>query len=460
MVENKNSDLKFLGVGYQEKLVNLLMTDKEFANEIIEIIDPNVFTDENLRVIVGLISNSYKKYEIIPDYEGLSLRVNLEIKNDISKNMIEETINKLKKLDSRDFKFIKECAENFFSQQNLIKAMGKVEEIIRSGDISRYPECADIISKAVIRKKDTKNVFSFLDDLAESLSPDCDKIIPSTIAGLDDVFKVGKQDFVAVICPTGVGKTTFATRVANGGARLGYKTAQIVFEDKRVSMKRKHIASLTGFNSAELSQHRDEIIENLPEYEEYAKNVKIIKLKTGLTTVSEIKRILINLKNEGFAPDQVMIDYFECLRHEKVFKDINNTEGTTMRQLENLCEELDILLYIFIQGNRTSINKDVVTEDQMGGAIQKAQIAHEILSIAKTNQNKLDSTATLSVLKNRNGGSGFLFKDILFDNGAVQIDATISEDKPQNIIEYRKMEEKEAEDFVNSIIKSTFNETN
>ena len=73
-------------------------------------------------------------------------------------------------------------------------------------------------------------------------------------------------------------------------------------------------------------------------------------------------------------------------------------------------------------GNRDSISSEVVTGDQMGGSIKKAQIAHVILSIGKTLEQKEQNLGTLSLLKSRIGKDGVVFNNCLFNNEYLIID--------------------------------------
>ena len=59
-----------------------------------------------------------------------------------------------------------------------------------------------------------------------------------------------------------------------------------------------------------------------------------------------------------------------------------------MRAFEAMCHELHIAGWTATQGNRSSISSEVVTTDQMGGSIKKAQVGHVIISVAKTLQQK------------------------------------------------------------------------
>lgn len=80
-----------------------------------------------------------------------------------------------------------------------------------------------------------------------------------------------------------------------------------------------------------------------------------------------------------------------------------------------------------IYTHNSSISADVVTGDQMGGSIKKAQIGHFIMSIARTLSQKEGNRATIAVLKSRFGKDGVIFEDCTFDNGRVYIDTETSD---------------------------------
>jgi hypothetical protein len=97
-----------------------------------------------------------------------------------------------------------------------------------------------------------------------------------------------------------------------------------------------------------------------------------------------------------------------------------------MRAYEALCHELDVAGWTATQGNRSSISSDVVTTDQMGGSIKKAQVGHVIISVAKSLQQKEMKLATIAITKSRIGQDGIVFENCKFDNELMQIDTESS----------------------------------
>jgi hypothetical protein len=91
-----------------------------------------------------------------------------------------------------------------------------------------------------------------------------------------------------------------------------------------------------------------------------------------------------------------------------------------------MCHELDVAGWTATQGNRSSISSDVVTTDQMGGSIKKAQVGHVIITVAKSLQQKEMKLATIAITKSRIGRDGVVFENCKFDNELMEIDTESS----------------------------------
>jgi replicative DNA helicase len=155
------------------------------------------------------------------------------------------------------------------------------------------------------------------------------------------------------------------------------------------------------------------------------KNLRIKRFNTGTKSASDLEKYIKKLRNRGFSPDLVIIDYFECLVPERTAynqeKDYTR-DAITMRRIENMAKNLNIAIWIPTQGNRGSVTStDVVTMDQVGGSFTKTQICQVVISIARSLDDVDKNKATLAVLKNRNGKSGSIFEGIRYDNGTATI---------------------------------------
>ena len=241
----------------------------------------------------------------------------------------------------------------------------------------------------------------------------------------------------------------------------GFKVLQIVFEDRIKQIQRKHIGRICGVEAKDLSKPGviEQVRQQLEMYEEkdlIKENLKIVRFPSGEITAQHIKRYLKKLINSGFRPDLVIIDYFECLAHVGEHHSTNEyeKEGKTMRKLESIAAEYDIALWIPTQGVRDSVNMELVTMDKAGGSFKKIQIAHIVVSIARTMEDIERNKATIALLKNRAGKSGKVFNNVEFNNGTCRI-STDNVDEFESMMAYNENVQTQKTNLQKEIFKLT-----
>jgi len=265
--------------------------------------------------------------------------------------------------------------------------------------------------------------------LDQVLDEDYRHPIPMGIIGIDNLLKGGlaKGELGVILAPTGVGKTTVLTKICNHAFNLGYNVLQIFFEDNPKIIQRKHFTLWTGIAPDELSFQKDVVMEKVRDIKENTTNRLILKKYASDTlTMSQIKNQIRKMIAEGTKIDMISLDYIDCVVPDKNLGDEWKSEGSVMRGFEAMCHELDVAGWTATQGNRSSISSDVVTTDQMGGSIKKAQVGHVIITVAKSLQQKEMKLATIAITKSRIGRDGIVFENCKFDNELMEIDTESS----------------------------------
>jgi len=432
--------LTYLGYEYQIRLITQIITDKSFANSIIDILDPNYFEDSWLKVVVSTIKNAKEEYDIIPDMNSLESRILETITVDTLRKQAISVLRKVREGDLNDTLWVQDMAMKFCKQQELKKSIIEINKIISLGDINNYDQCEAILRKALEKGDNKDGGLDVFDNIENVLDVDFRKPIRTGINGLDDIMDGGlsKGELAVILAPFGVGKTTMITKLANTAMLDGHKVLQIFFEDNEKVIQRKHIACWTNIdlNSLSLNQERiTEMIGNLKE--DHLNRLRLKKFSSDGTTIPMIRQYIRKLIASGFKPDIILLDYIDCVTPSRKFDDVNAGEGNVMRQFETMLSELDMAGWTAVQGNRSSISAEVVEANQMGGSIKKGQIGHFIVSIAKTLDQKEDGTATMAVLKSRFGKDGVIFPNIIFDNSRIQIDMNGSNNIGKSRNEYK-----------------------
>lgn len=414
----------YLGSDFQLRLVAQFLADSKFAESIVDIVDPNYFEDQALKLMVSTIKEAYQEHNVIPDIGSLEFRMLDGVKDEYDKRYTLAQLKLIREANLNDSLAVQERAMRFCKQQELKKSIKEIQTIIDRGDIDKYDECEEILKKALQHGEYKDGGINVLDNIDSVLVDDFRKPIPTGIKGLDEIMDGGlsKSELAIILAPFGVGKTSMITKIANTAKNLGYNVLQIFFEDNVKVIQRKHLACWSGYDLNDLSLHKEEL-KKLVENKKIEKGqLKLKKFPSDCTTIPIIKQYIRKLIAQGFRPDIILLDYIDCVQPSRKFDDANVGEGNVMRQFETLLSEFDIAGWTAVQGNRSSIKAEVVEADQMGGSIKKGQIGHFVVSIAKSLDQKENGTATMAILKSRFGKDGIVLPDIIFNNATLQID--------------------------------------
>lgn len=467
----QKDNLGYLGVDFQFKLIKIFIEEPDYFVDFSSIINQNAFTETYLKTVVGVIKEYYKQYDSVPKYDMLLTKLREKAVTDDDIQYYEETVEKIRRSSIEGLEEVGNIAERFFKQQEMIKGANKLKEIAGSGDLDRYDECVQIIENInAIRRRDA-DISSPFENMEGDLSKEDIVSIPTGVDRLDEALGGGldKGKIGIIIGSMGFGKTSMTTCFAANAATTrceannyeGYKVLQIVFEDSHRDIHRKYFSKVSQVETRNINKDKSttdrvrEILNNSPDKETLDNNVRIVRFPSGEKSASEIREFIKKQIREGFKPDLVIIDYFGCVAPEPGTSksDITERESATMRKFENMAPELDIAIWIPVQGNRDSITAELVTNDKIGGSIAKNQIAQVVLSITRSVDDIKDNIATITLLKNRSGLGGLTLSGIIFNNGT----CTISSDNIKvwdDALEYNEYAAEREEEIQEEMVRS------
>ena len=216
----KNFD--YLGNTFQIQLLNQIIVDKEFAQSIVDVLESSYFDNKYFKIVVQMIREYYGKYQSTPTFDTLEQISKSEISQELVLKIVLDTLKQIKDAPFDGSVFVQEKALKFCKQQELQKAMDKAQKIITQGDFESYDHVESMVREALQvgeRETGVLDVFSGLDDV---LNEDYRHPIPMGIGGIDRLLKGGlaKGEIGVILAPTGVGKTTLMTKIANSAYNL------------------------------------------------------------------------------------------------------------------------------------------------------------------------------------------------------------------------------------------------
>jgi replicative DNA helicase len=303
-----------LGFDFQKSLIKAIIEDKKYGESIIDVLETKYFDNNSFRFIIQNVKEYFEIYSKLPNYVTLEQKIISENNFKESHRIHVDTLTEIKN-HNNDYEFVKDKALNFCKQQNLRKTLKQVEQIIENGNFKHYDEIEEKIKKALSVGIITNDVVDIFHDVDSALVKEYRNPIPTGIVGIDELLKGGlaKGELGIVLAPTGVGKSTILTKMANTAYNHGSNVLQIFFEDNVGDIKRKHFTIWSGISSDEQSEFSEKVKEKIKEAQSLSTGeIKLIRLPSDNITVTEIKNKVRKLMAEGFKIDLLVIDYVDC----------------------------------------------------------------------------------------------------------------------------------------------------
>lgn len=442
--KQNNTIEEYLGTDFQFKLFWQLLTSYEFSEKVIPLLSLEYFDDPNMRKLFLIMKNYYEENEVIPNLLNksisLAIKKHFNGKNSVEEEIITAKVNELSLYNDRvlndglpydGLDVQRECF-TFIKQQEYRKQGEDILSKVKSGQIKDKKIIYSIEENflKITRIGDDENygtdIFS---NIKNVLRDEFRETVPTGINFIDNLTGggLGKGEIGMIIAPLGVGKTTILTKIANSAYEAGKNVLQIIFEDTDEQVQRKHFAiwAKTALNEfSENSQYVEDMVTN--KMATHTNNKLIIKkFSQDSTTIIDVKNFIIKYQKKfGIKFELVVLDYLDCLESHKKTADGHEAEFAIVKSFESMAGELNVPMWTAIQGNRSSVGSEWVETSQMGGNIKRAQKAHFVMSIAKTDAQKVVGLANCIILKSRFGSDGVRFENIIFNNGTLEIRTT------------------------------------
>jgi replicative DNA helicase len=419
-----NNILDF-GIEFQQQLIAEIIVDKKFGLQIIEIIEPQYFKNQYFGFIIKLLKGYHKKHEVIPNYIGIQIEIDMMYSGaPETHKTLTDTLTGIQNAKFENLN-VQDIALRFCKYQSVRNAIDEVQQLLNKSTSEDYDKIEDMVKKAVAFKEDGESV-NFFTGIEAALDDNYREPIPTGIVGIDEITNggLGKGELAVIIAPLGVGKTTILSLIGSHAYLQGKNVLHIFFEDTLNEVRRKYLSHWSGIALPDLNANRQAVLDAVARNNGKENQLIFEKLRADEINAVKLRRIIKRERNKlGGKLDMVIVDYADCIVGEQS-KDAEewSGEGRTMRQLEGMADEFQVAFWTAVQGGRKSTTAAVVEVDMIGGNIKKAQVAHLIISIAKTLTQRDQKTATIAILKSRFGDDGKVFDNCTFDNSRMLID--------------------------------------
>jgi replicative DNA helicase len=208
---------------FEERIVQALIIDHEFAEQMMEVLSPEYFNVEHLKEIVSVITNYYKKYSCFPSWGNLGTIIKHELDEGILKDKIIQYLIKIRKEPlNGDMEYVKDSSLEFCKKRRLAVTIDEVLDLIEGPNTS-YENIVSKIEKAVLAGSERQIGHIYDEDLDKRMAVIHRSPVPSPWAELNAITQGGPSggELCTFIAPTCVGKSHARVSIGAAASREG-----------------------------------------------------------------------------------------------------------------------------------------------------------------------------------------------------------------------------------------------
>jgi replicative DNA helicase len=435
------------GKNFQEKIFQGLITDTQWAAQMVEVMRPNFFDVEYLRFLTEKYFAYYEKYRCFPTLSLLVQVIKEELSDgtdDILRNQIIEFLLRVKaNPNPGDIAYVKDKTLDFCKRQAFKGALEKSVDLIQ-GD--NFEQVMDLMKNAVSIGMPNSTGHDFFEDIEARFVKINRHAVPTGFKRLDekDIFKggLGRGEIGVITANTGVGKSHWLVAMGANAMRAGKNVLHYTLELTETAVGIRYDSNLCGIPSNDVQDNKD-LVKSAYENKDLGRLV-IKEYPTGSASVVTIRNHIEKLSLKGFRPNLIIIDYADIMKSTRSYDSLRHELKLVYEELRNLAMELEIPIWTASQANRDSAQSDIVGLENMSEAYGKAMVADVVISISRKASEKSTGVGRLFIAKNRAGRDGIIFP--------VTIDTSMS---AFEILDEGNLTLSEAIDVSNSEAKAT-----
>ena len=394
------------GQSYQSKVVASLITDVKFLEQVNEITKPTFFESQANQWIINSLLDYFNEYRAVPTMEVFKIKVGTIDDKGLKQTVVDQLKNVYLQVGSEDLPYVKKEYLTFAKNQKVKDALLKSVDLLKAGNYDKIIDTMMAASKVGVESDlgldYIENFESIMEDVKRDSSPTGWDVIDELMDG-----GLGPGELGVVMAPSGIGKSWFLSKIACSALERGIDVLHYTLELSESYVGQRYTTILTGIQTSEHKERKNEIIRKI---KQIPGRVRIKYYPPQFASAKTIAAHIEKVKQVGFNPKLIIIDYADLLKSGNGNRDGLYAElGGIYEELRGLSGEAQIPVWTATQTNRAAIDHEVIQADSVGDSYKKVQTADFIMSVSRKTKDKLSNTGRIHIVKNRFGPDGMTF---------------------------------------------------
>mgnify|MGYP001270638506 CR=1 FL=1 len=421
MKNEPKANFSRFGKSFQENLCHLVLDDRPFADQIFEVLDDNFLELAYLRVFLKKIRQYKKKYGVHPTRKIMTsiMRTGLDGEQDSVQKMLRDYYARIlsQDINVEGSEYIKDTALDFCKKQKLKEAMIHSVDLINN---SSFDQVSKVINNALKLGTCNNIGYDYLSDFERRFELKTRNPVSTGWETLNEIMKggLGTGELGVVIAPTGAGKSMVLAHLGSKALLNGKNVVHYTLELADTVVAGRYDSCITGYHLNDLHAFKEQIYDKVQEIEG---KLIVKEYPTRSASIQTIKNHLDKMKNRGFVPDMIIVDYADLLKPEGSSKEEKRHQLETIyEELRGVSQIIGCPIWTASQTNRSGLNAEVITMESISEAFNKCFVADFIFSVSRTIEDKNTNGGRVFIAKNRNGPDGLIYP-IFMDTSNVKI---------------------------------------
>jgi replicative DNA helicase len=436
MSETETLDtLSKFGRPFQTKCIIALLTDKQFTEQMTDVISSFYFESESDRWIVEKILWYYNEYRGVPTSEVFRKEIDKLSRESPLRSGIVQQLNVIFGTPAPDdLRYIKDEFLAFCKNQALKNAVLKSADLLQSG---KYDQIKAIIDKAMNAGMERNLGHHWNEDLEKRMSKISRNVVATPWECINNIVDggLGAGELGCFVAPSGIGKSWLLSAMGAHAIRCGKKVAHFTFELQEDYLGLRYDTIFTGI---EPNKVRDNAAIVRDKMSGISGQLFIKYFPTRSSTYHTLMGYIQRLTVLGHKPDLILIDYADLMRSSAKADARHEELGFIHEEIRGMLGELKIPGWTASQSQRSSLQDDVVEADKIAGSYMKIMTDDLVISLSRKVADKMTNTARVHIIKNRFGPDGLTFPAQMdLAHGIINI---FDENSPQGIMTKQQMQ--------------------
>lgn len=396
------------GSSFQHKCLAGILSDKQFFEQILDIVKEDFFELDAYKWILNTIIKYYYEFKSLPTLDVFKHKLD-DVENDVLKESIISHLRSVHtKLGEEDLNYVKKEFLEFCRNQSLKSAILESVDLLKSG---KYEEIKASVDQALKAGMERDTGHEYMVEIDERLSEDCRNTIKTNWPIIDNLLDggLGSGELGCFVGGAGIGKSWLLNRVGTEALKQGKNVVHITLELQQKYVGRRYDCCFTGIDFQNITKNKQLVEDCLSGVSGWLQ-IKYFPVKT--ISPMSIKNYVERLQTlTGEKVDLLIVDYADLLKSSTTDKNSNSylDGGSIYEELRGVAGELDLSCWTASQANRGASNEEFVEADGVADSYKKIMTADVVISVSRQQPDKIANTARFQLIKNRFGADGIRF---------------------------------------------------